>query len=108
MSNFPLYDNLLNKTSSSDLTVKQKEEFTKMIKNIDQNGYELIYILIRIFQIENNEDKSTFKLPYGGKYVKNDIKFNLEDLPNQLKQILYKFLNIHIKSINEKNAQTVI
>ena len=53
--------------------------------------------------VENNEDKTTFKIPYGGKFVKNDIKFDLNDLPNELKQILYKFVVIHCKTMEEED-----
>ena len=62
----------------------------KLVKNIDLDGSERIYVLIRMYQLENNEDKTTFKIPYGGKYVKNDLKFDLNELPFELKQILYK------------------
>jgi hypothetical protein len=102
MSNLPLYEILFKETTNEDLTTKEKDEFMKIIKNIDQKGFEIAYALIRIFQLENNEDKSTFKIPYGGKFVKDDLNFNLNDLPLQLKQILYKFLVLHIKTMKEE------
>ena len=102
MSNFPLYDNLIMEKSNDDLTLKQKEEFVKITKNLDANGCELIYALIRTYQLENSEDKSTFKIPYGGKFVKDDVKFDLNDLPNELKNMLYKFVLIHEKTIHEE------
>ena len=101
MSSFPIYDTLSENISQKDLTVKQKEEFMEKIKSLDQQGYELVYALIRTFQMENNDDKTTFKLPYKGKILKNEIKFDLEKLPNKLKQMLYKFVNIHIRSMEE-------
>ena len=101
MSNFPLYDDLLKKSTNDELTTKQKDEFMKIVKNIDSNGAELIYALIRTYQLENNEDKSTFKLPYGGKFVKDDMKFDFNELPNELKNILYQFVLIHLKTSEE-------
>ena len=74
----------------------------KIVKNIDSNGAELIYALIRTYQLENNEDKSTFKLPYGGKFVKDDMKFDFNELPNELKNILYQFVLIHLKTSEEE------
>lgn len=108
MSNFPLYDNLFNEVHdmNEDLTDKQKDEFMKLIKNIDVIGSELIYVLIRIYQLENTEDKSTFKLPFGGKFIKEEIKFDLNELPNKLKHMLYKFVNIHKKSSEEEKIKT--
>lgn len=105
-SNFPLYDNLCLDISSQDLTTKQKNEFMSNIKNIDDKGSELVYALIRIFQMENSSDNSTYKLPYDGKYDKNDMKFDLNKLPNKLKQILYKFVNIHIETMKEESKLT--
>ena len=102
MSNFPLYDDLLKKSTNDELTTKQKDEFMKIVKNIDSNGAELIYALIRTYQLENNEDKSTFKLPYGGKFVKDDMKFDFNELPNELKNILYQFVLIHLKTSEEE------
>lgn len=107
MSNFPLYDSLLIDTTHDDLTTKQKDEFIKLVKKIDPAGHELVYVLIRVYQIENSEDKSTFKTPYGGKYVKTDLKFDLNELPNQLRQVLYKFVQIHVKSMNENKLKQI-
>jgi hypothetical protein len=100
MSTFPLYDNLLGEvTSFEDLTVKQKDEFMKVICDIDDNATELVYALIRVYQLENSENKNTFTLPYDGKYVENkDIRFDLNELPNQLKQMLYNFLRLYKKN----------
>ena len=102
MSNLPLYDNLMKETTNDDLTTKQKDNFMKLIKSDDQNGAEIVYALIRMYQLENDDDKSTFKIPYGGKYIKSDMTFNLIDLPNQLKQVLFKFLQLHTETMKEK------
>ena len=107
MSNFPLYDNLFNDiTTNEDLSDKQKDEFMKLSKTLDMSGYEIIYVLIRVYQLENTEDKSTFKLPFGGKFLKEDIKFDLNALPNRLKHMLYKFIHIHVKTMEETNILT--
>jgi len=91
-----------------DLTIKQKDDFMSKIKKIDNNGAELVYALIRVYEMENGEKNSgTFKLPYYGKYTnQQDMKFDLEQLPVKLKQILYKFINIHIKKMEEEHRLT--
>jgi len=106
MSNFPLYDNLIKDLPIEEMTVKQKDKFMKLVKDIDVNGSELIYALIRVYQLENSDDKSTFKLPYGGKFIKYDMKFDFNELPNELKHILFKFIQIHIKTMKEENILT--
>jgi hypothetical protein len=102
MSNFPLYDSLSAEVTNVDLTTLEKDELMKLLKNIDVEGSERVYILIRMYQLENSEDKSTFKIPYGGKYVKNDLKFDLNELPFELKQIIYKFVTMHCKTMEEE------
>lgn len=103
MSNLPLYDTLIKDLPEEEITIKQKDKFMKLIKDIDEYGSELIYVLIRLYQLENSDDKSTFKLPYGGKFVKHDMKFDFNELPNELKHILLKFIQIHIKTLKEEN-----
>ena len=67
-----------------------------LIKTIDDNTAELIYALIRVYQLENNENNiSTFTVPYDGKFIDNEIKFDLNELPIKLKHILFKFLKLH-------------
>ena len=98
MSTFPLYDNLLSEVvSHEDLTAKQKDDFMKVIVSVDDNATELVYALIRVYQLENSDNKNTFTLPYDGKYVdeNKDIRFDLNELPNQLKQMLYNFLKLY-------------
>ena len=102
MNTFPLYDNLNKDLPKEEMPLKHKDKFMKLIKDIDQDGADLIYTLIRVYQINNEEDKSIFKLPYGGKFVKHDIKFDFQELPNELKYILYKFIQIHTKKMKEE------
>lgn len=103
-SNLPLYEMLYNEfiDISDDLSTKQKDDFIKKIKTIDSNGHELIYAIIRVYQLENSEDKNTYTIPFHGKYIKNDLKFDLNDLPNKLKHMIYKFTDMHIKTMKEK------
>lgn len=99
MSNFPLYDNLMGEIQTfEDLTTKQKDDFMKIIADVDDNTSELVYALIRVYQLENSENKNTFTLPYDGKFIDNEIKFDLNELPNQLKQMLYRFLILYKKN----------
>jgi hypothetical protein len=103
MSNFPLYDSLSKNLELVDeISIKDQDKFMKLIKNFDTNGYELIYALIRVYQLENSDDKSTFKLPYGGKFLKNEMKFDFTELPPDLKKILFNFTIMHTKTMKEE------
>lgn len=110
---FPLYMSLLNNLSKKELTLKQKKEFIDKIKIIDNNGVELLYALIITYYIDNyhvnntnlvsivnTTDVNNF-LPYESVYTNNNIEFDFEKFPCQLKNILYKFIDIHLKSTEE-------
>lgn len=101
MNSFPLYDNLKKNISKKELTDRQKTEFIKKFSMIDDNGQELIYVLIQFFSIKNSENFNN-KLPYKGKIIDdNDILWNINNLPCKLQKILYKFLNMHLKKMKE-------
>jgi len=103
MSKFPLLDSLSNDITEKDLSYAQKRSFLEKIKKIDTDGQELIYALIKMYQL-TYENNIIFNMPYNSKHVENDgITFNLVDLPNNLKQILYKFIGKHLKKMKEDN-----
>jgi len=102
---FPLYDSLTKSIPKKDLSIKQKKDFITDIQIFDQDGIELIYALTRVYKLQNNDDthnNSNFNLPYGGKFIKDDIKFDLDDFPIPLKRILYKFVSKHKKKMKEE------
>jgi len=104
MSKFPLYDSLSKDISSNDLTVTQKRSFVRRVSKIDTRGHELIYALIRMHQVENNEKNTSFTLPYNGTFIETDINFDLDKFPSILKQILFKFLGVHIDKMKEEKS----
>ena len=104
MSKFPLYDNIIKDIPKKDLSTNQKKVFIKRVQKIDSNGHELIYALIRMYQIENSDQETSFTLPYNGIYVENNINFDLENLPTTLKQMLFKFVEVHLAKMKEEHA----
>lgn len=103
---FPLYDTLILqiKNEDKDITMEQKHEFIKYFKNLDRKGFDMFYILIRVYYLKNEKIENTndlFKIPYQGKELNkrtmgtsmvSDAQFNLENLPYRLKRILFNFL----------------
>ena len=102
MSKFPLYDSLSKDIKNRELTVAQKKDFVKKVSQLDQNGHELLYAVIRMYQVENKENNTCFALPYNGLFLDSDIKFDLENFPKKLKQILFKFIKIHLGKMTEE------
>ena len=101
MSNFPLYISVSTGIVEKDLTATQKADFVKKVNKMDLGGHELVYALIKVYYMENAND-SPFTLPYGGKYIDNDMTFDLDHLPTKLRQIIYKFAKIHVKRMKEE------
>jgi paraquat-inducible protein B len=99
MTEFPLYTSLKSGISDKDLTATQKADFVKKIEKMNPEGHELIYALIKTFYINNKE--TLFTTPYNGKFVKNNVTFDMDDLPVKLRQIIYKFIKIHTKKVKE-------
>lgn len=104
-NNFPIYGTLFKDSEDRDLSIAQKNAFIKKLQIIDQSGMDLIYAIIMLYYIEH-EDVTTHIVPYGGKFEGDSLQFNLDNLPNKLRQMLNKFVIIHIKSMNE-NLETI-
>jgi hypothetical protein len=102
MSNFPLYDSLLTGLPDKDLTVAQKNNFLKRVAKIDQGGIVLVYALIRVYQRENSDDDLVMTSPYKCKLVNDTAEFDLERFPTELKQLLYKFITMHLKRMKDE------
>ncbi len=107
MINFPLYDTLISKnTTKRDITKKQKVTLVENLKKLDSMGQELVYVLIRIYELKNEEkDMSNYKLPYNGEYKDSDLTFNLEEFPKPLKRMLHEFCKMHLKTMKEDSKR---
>lgn len=95
---FPLYQDLMKNTNEVPLTDEEKDELIKRIKKLDTLGHELVYALIRNYQIEH---ETTYEIPYDGKNLKLGLKFDLEKIPNRLSQIIFKFSEKHLEKMKE-------
>lgn len=98
---FPLFNQLYKDTQDKDLSTSQKKTFLNKLDRMDQEGVNLMYALILAYQ-EESENTRTL-IPYNGKKDDKNIVFNLENLPNHLRQILHKFVLMHIKRIADDN-----
>lgn len=104
MVNFPLYDSLFSEVKSNrDLNKSQKNNFIKDLETIDTQGLELIYTLIKVYEIKNEKSSITnYNLPYGGFYRDSVVVFDLEKMPKKLKRMLFNFIKLHKKAMKEE------
>jgi len=96
MITFPLYDNLISQVEEKELTLLEREKLCVDIKKLDSKGHELMYALIKVYHMKNEEN--AYKLPYGMKSLKAGHRVDLNVLPFQLQQILVKFIELHNSS----------
>lgn len=94
---FPLYDTLNTKVSNKDLSQEiDKSKFLKGIQTLDQDGLNKIYALIRYHEQVNTSYKLN-SIPFNGKFIDNELIFNLDDIPTQLQYILFEFISVHLE-----------
>ena len=104
---FPLYDLYTKKLSKRDLSKKQKDDFVSKVKELDQKGKELLFMLIKVYHIETTSTNDYY-LPYNGKENRKNISFDLEEFPKELKQLLYRFVKDHLKTMkNDKKEDKI-
>ena len=93
---FPLFDSLNNMVSSENdvLTHQVQLDLSQKIKKFDKNTQELVYALIKAYQI-TNPDTNQHTIPFEGKALKSGLKFDMTKFPNKLQNILAKFVELH-------------
>ena len=98
-SHFPLFDSTLNLTSKNvtELSHEEKSKLALDIKNFGKNAQELIYGLIKSYDI-NIGESSPIGLPFNGKKLKSGPKFNLVEMPLRLQHMLLQFVKMHKES----------
>tara|TARA_B100000989_G_C19274516_1_gene357658 strand:+ start:258 stop:593 length:336 start_codon:yes stop_codon:yes gene_type:complete len=103
---FPLYDRLAVDIPSKDLSVKQKTELIEKVNSIDQNGKELVYVLIQMYAKKNNiNDLYPFKCDKTNETNGENLSWNLTDIPQKLRHILHKFISMHTYNMEEEEIR---
>ena len=108
---FPLYQTLEKKTEQvehkASLTYDEKMKLCEVIKEMDLQSHEILYALIRNYQLKEEKDLLE-KLPYQVKInkSKDTFKFDIDKLPPRLIWMVSEFVNLYLKKIEdeEKNG----
>lgn len=97
---FPLYQDLLKNIQEEEkFSEDDKNDLIKKIKKLDDAGHELVYALIRSYQLEFDKGLG---LPYESKMIKAGLKFDMDKLPNKCLSILIKFCDMHLDKMREE------
>jgi hypothetical protein len=85
------------------MSLEEKTNLTKLVKKIDIEGGELVYAIVKCYQVENDKQFSN-TLPYDGKTVKTGMKWDLDKLPSKLLRMIEIFLKKHILKMSEEKV----
>ena len=111
MSNIkPLYDSLNSEckiNESKPLIAKQKKELIKNIEFLDENGRELLFVIIKIHHDleENGSSETIYNCDTKNIDGKSDFEWCIDDIPNILQHMIYNFVkkhNLHSETVKNK------
>ena len=89
----PLYQTLSSKIKSSAMTQKQMVDLGEKIKT--NNHLAIGRLIVEHYYQEGGEPSvEDPKIPYKGTYKNGNTSFNVKELPNKLRWILWKFVNL--------------
>ena len=76
---------------------------------MDQKGGELIFMIIKVYYIKNasSESASALHIPYEGVCEDENVTFDLEKMPKDLKRMLLKFAKMNGKKMAEDQDKVV-
>ncbi len=100
-TSLPIYNTIIqNLNTNLKITSENK---TELISNIEsyEDTHELIFAIIRCYQINNSNDISN--IPFYGKYLKtkHSYKFDVNNVPDKLINMLIEFYKLHINSLKK-------
>ena len=104
---FPLFETLYGETKD-DATISETDlqKLCDQLKLLDAEGSELAYAIIRYYQVYHDPTSISTVLPYGSKMTKQGLKLDLGIFPKRLVAILYLFIELHMKKIqNDEERQ---
>lgn len=99
---FPLFQALFNDTKDRHEKPfpKEHQEFIlDHISNLDENGREIFYAIIRQDQIK--QSPLPHALPSCCKQMKSGIRIDFDKIPNAVKYMLHSFIEKYMKKLNE-------
>jgi len=103
---FPLYNTLLDYCKTKNITslsISEKNKFIKGLTKLNQDQIDLIFTIIRIFEIENENRTNSHlleEIPYNGNIIKekngcSDISFDFDSFPILLQCMLLRFIELN-------------
>ena len=103
----PLFNSLKSNTSEDNTDNEKLLKISELInKHFDKEGFELLYIIIKCYSmIEDNVHIN--EIPYKPKINKTGLKYDFNNLPNKLINMIHTFVYLHIKKLEEEKERTM-
>jgi hypothetical protein len=112
-NNFYLYHELEQKSKMMPpLSSLEFTDLLKSLRNLNEAGQHMIYLLIRTYDIhnKNKQQNNLFSIPFNGEIINQnkfsssnevDIQYDLKHIPSQLQNILKLFVFRHTNMMHE-------
>jgi hypothetical protein len=101
----PLFNSLFQESENNqNLTENEMKEMTESIKILDREGHEILFALIRHYQLKIDQQPIE-KEPYDFKSIKSGYKFTIHKLPSKLQIMLKNFVDLHSKKLQEEKQR---
>lgn len=97
-----LFNSLKKDVQKETFPNDKRETLLKNIALLDDKGQEMLYVIIKYHQLETKKDAFE-QLPYDGKFVSKNLRFDIEKFPNDLKYMIDKFASMHLSLMEEEN-----
>ena len=101
MNTFPLFDMIYTETESH--YPFEEDSFCEKVKKMDDEGYELMYVLMKCYALKFNLD--TNSPPFHPKKYKNTFKYDVTVLPPRLLKMLVYFTDKHTQKLKEESLR---
>lgn len=102
---FPLFSTIFQETENNNsLSVSECSELCEKIKNLDVEGNEILFAIIRHYQLEIN-DGNFNDMPFQCKQNKSGYKMNMTKFPKRLVNIINHFVNLHLNKLHEEKQR---
>lgn len=89
---FPLYHTLLQKSNNIDTNSLDKNKIIKYINQMDQDGMNKIYALIKYHSLIQKCE-----------FDSNNLVFDFDVFSEELQKIIWEFVKIHIKYMKQNS-----
>ena len=102
---FPLFEIILSEIDEDHKPLEsEKENLCEHIKKMDNEGYEMLYALMKSYAIRFDQNYDS--PPFQPKKTQKGYKFDIDTLPDRLIKILDRFVKKHNEKLREETIRS--